>query len=82
MRKAHLFLLLVCALSLLTFVPNARTAPIPGDKPTKYEYAELTFHRGVGPWVREQMRGVVSQAAGSPDPAPEGEGDPLRCPRP
>jgi hypothetical protein len=45
MRKAHLFLLLVGALSLLTFAPNATTAPALGDKPVKYEYAELTFSR-------------------------------------
>jgi hypothetical protein len=45
MCKPHLFLLLVCALSLLTFAPNATTAPTLGDKPPKYEYAELNFVR-------------------------------------
>lgn len=52
MRKPHLFFILVCALSLLIFAPNATTAPALGDKPPKYEYAELTFPRIPGMALR------------------------------
>jgi hypothetical protein len=45
MRKAHLLLLLVGALFLLAFAPTATTAPALGDKPHRYEYAELTLDR-------------------------------------
>jgi hypothetical protein len=50
MRRPRLFLLLVCALSLLTFAPKAATAPTLSEKPVKYEFAELTFLRAAGPW--------------------------------
>jgi hypothetical protein len=45
MRTAHPFPFLVGVLFLLIFASHARTAPALGDKPVKYEYAELTFAR-------------------------------------
>src|SRR5437899_954291 len=68
MRKAHRLLLLACTLSLLTFAPNATTAPALGDKPQKYEYAELTFGR-VPVLAGRAGGGLGGGAAGGPGPA-------------
>jgi hypothetical protein len=62
-RKPHLFLLLVCALSLLILAPSARSAPTLGDKPVKYEYAELTFGRVL---PRQAFGGGLGGGAGGP----------------
>jgi hypothetical protein len=45
MRKLLLLSLLSGALSLVTFVPRGTTAPALGDKPVRYEYAELSYGR-------------------------------------
>jgi hypothetical protein len=53
MRKLLLVSLLAGALALVTFVPRGTTAPALGDKPVRYEYAELGY-----------VRVAVPQAAG------------------
>jgi hypothetical protein len=71
MRKSYLFLLPVCVLSLLTFVPNARTAPALTDRPVKYEYAELSFTRT--PVVAGRAGGLGGGGGGGgPPPGPAG----------
>lgn len=72
MRNAHLFLLLVCALSLLTLAPNATTAPALGDKPPRYEYAEQTFGRVLPRQAQFGGGGPGGQFGGQPAPGGRG----------
>jgi hypothetical protein len=65
MRAAPLFFLPVCVLCLITFVPNARTAPALTDKPVKYEYAEISFTRALGMAARGKG-GQATGPAGTP----------------
>jgi hypothetical protein len=50
--------LLAGALALVTFVPRGTTAPALGDKPPRYEYAELTFSQVP---ERQQVLGGAGQ---------------------
>jgi len=45
MKKLLVVALLAGALALVTFVPRGTTAPALGDKPVRYEYAELSYGR-------------------------------------
>jgi hypothetical protein len=79
MRKPHLFLLLVCALTLLTFAPTATTAPALGDKPPRYEYAELTFGRVLPRQAQFGGGGPGGgQFGGQPGPGGRGGGGPAQ----
>jgi hypothetical protein len=77
MRKLAVFLL-VAALALFTFISPGRTAPALGDKPVRYEYAELQYARTLeGPGAQWGGGNMPAQLGGR---GPGGGGVPAFAP--
>jgi hypothetical protein len=76
MRKFVVVLAIAASLSLGLLVPRGSSAPNLGEKPVRYEYAELTYMRS----IVGKMKGMAGMAGGGggglPGGAPIGGGNP------
>jgi hypothetical protein len=67
MRKLVVVLAIAAAVALGLFIPRGSSAPALGEKPVKYEYAELRYTRG---FVGQMGKGMAGMGAGGGGLAP------------